>query len=337
MILDAFDRPLIDLRISVTDRCNFRCTYCMPLDEYSWLNREEILTFPEITRLAGMFVRLGVTKIRLTGGEPLVRRDLHSLIESLSAIAGLEDLCLTTNGSLLAGQAEALAQAGLRRVNVSIDTLDPEKFRRMTKRGDLQHVLAGLFAAQAAGLHPIKINAVVERGVNDDDIIPLAAFARKHGFHLRFIEFMDVGNVNSWAGSKVVAKRAILQKIQSHFPLEEFASSTGNAPSVDHRYADGRGEVGVIASMTEPFCGNCSRARLTTDGKLVNCLFSTRGTDLKSLLRGGATDQEISAMISRVWRTRTDRYSEERLVAINSPAGYLANGRQKLEMISLGG
>jgi cyclic pyranopterin phosphate synthase len=338
MLRDTLRRPIKDLRISVTDRCNFRCTYCMPLDEYRWMDREEVLTFPEINRLATLFVRLGATKIRLTGGEPLVRRNLDSLIEKLSSIDGLEDLCLTTNGSLLAEQAEALARAGLKRVNVSLDTLDPDKFRRMTGRGNLENVLAGLFAAKAQGLRPIKINAVVERGVNDDDIIPLAEFAREQGFHLRFIEYMDVGNANQWASAKVVTKGEIVQTLRARLPLEEFVSrGGGNAPSVDYRYADGKGEVGVIASMTEPFCTGCTRARLTADGKLVTCLFSARGHDLKTLLRRGATDEEVGDVIAKVWGGRTDRYSERRQEAISTGSAYRARGRRKLEMISLGG
>lgn len=309
----------------------------MPLDEYAWIDKQQILTFHEIARLATLFVRLGVTKIRLTGGEPLLRKDLHELIGGLSAITGLEDLCLTTNGSLLAEQVESLARAGLKRVNVSIDTLDPEKFRRMSKRGSLEQVLTGLFAAKNQGLHPIKINAVVERGVNDDDIIQLANFSRKHGFHIRFIEYMDVGNTNNWMSCKVVSKREILQKIHTYLPLEKFARNYGNAPSVAYRYADGSGEVGVIASVTEPFCSNCTRARLTADGKFVTCLFSSRGHDLKTLLRTGSTDAEISAMIRKIWRGRTDRYSDQRLEAINSDSGYRAKDYQKLEMITLGG
>lgn len=337
MLQDTFNRPIKDLRISVTDRCNFRCTYCMPLDEYAWIDKRNILTFAEITRLATLFVLLGVTKIRLTGGEPLIRRNLDTLVSRLSLIQGLEDLCLTTNGSLLSQQAAALAQAGLKRVNVSIDTLNPEKFRRMTGRGNLEQVLAGLFAARAQGLDPIKINAVVERGINDDDIIPLAEFSMKHGFHLRFIEYMDVGNSNNWVTSKVVPKKEILQKIHAHLPLEMFGSNDRSAPAVDYHYADGKGQVGVIASMTEPFCSNCTRARLTADGKLVTCLFSLRGHDLKTLLRCGAPDKEIIATISNVWGGRTDRYSDKRLEAIDSFSGYRATDHRKLEMISLGG
>jgi cyclic pyranopterin phosphate synthase len=309
----------------------------MPLDEYHWIDKQELLTFPEIARLATLFVRLGVTKIRLTGGEPLVRRNLHTLIDSLSLIGGLEDLCLTTNGSLLSEQVAALRRAGLKRINVSIDTLDPEKFRRMTKRGDLEKVLDGLFAAKAQSLRPIKINVVVERGVNEDDIVPLAEFSRRHGFHIRFIEYMDVGNANNWVSAKVVSKREILQKIHAHIPLEEFGSNHGDAPSVDYRYADGKGEVGVIASMTEPFCSGCTRARLTADGRLVTCLFSPRGHDLKTLLRRGATDEEIIDVIVKIWSGRTDRYSEQRLESLNSVSGYRAREHRKMEMISLGG
>jgi GTP 3',8-cyclase len=337
MLQDTLKRAMKDLRISVTDRCNFRCTYCMPLDEYEWIDKQEILTFEEIVKIATLFVGLGVTKIKLTGGEPLVRRDLHKLIGRLSLISGLEDLCLTTNGSLLSELVEDLARAGLKRVNVSIDTLDPKKFRKMTGRGDLEEVLTGLFAAKAQGLRPIKINVVVERGVNDDDIIPLAEFSRKHGFHIRFIEYMDVGNANNWATTKVVSRREILQKINGHLPLESFRSNARNAPSVDYRYADGNGQVGVISSMTEPFCSNCTRARITADGKLITCLFSSRGHDLRNLLRSGATDEAISAMISKVWRGRADRYSDQRLEAINSQSGYRAQDHRKLEMISLGG
>jgi len=337
MLRDTFHRPMKDLRISVTDRCNFRCTYCMPLDEYVWIKREEILRFEEITRLARLFVQLGVEKIRLTGGEPLLRRDLDKLISQLSAVRGLKDLCLTTNGSLLAEQAPALAAAGLKRINVSIDTLNPEKFKRMTKRGDLAKVLDGLFAAQSYGLHPIKLNAVIERGVNDDDIVELVEFSREHGFAIRFIEYMDVGNANNWISEKMVSKQEILEKINAHFPIREIGRDQGSAPSVDYQFTDGSRRLGVIASVTEPFCSRCTRARLTADGKLVTCLFSDHGHDLKALLRRGATDAEIIGVISAIWRRRTDRYSDERLAAMNSPQGYQANAHQKIEMITLGG
>jgi cyclic pyranopterin phosphate synthase len=309
----------------------------MPLEEYVWINRSELLTFEEIARLAHLFVGLGVDKIRITGGEPLVRKDLHMLVGMLSSIERVRDLCLTTNAALLAEQIDDLAAAGLKRVNVSIDTLVPEKFKQITKRGDLNRVLDGLFAAKKLGLHPIKINAVIERGLNDDDIIPLVEFAREHGFSMRFIEYMDVGNANNWISEKIVSKKEIVQQINSRFPLREVGRDAGTAPSVDYEFIDGIGDVGVIASVTEPFCSSCTRARLTADGKLVTCLFSNQGHYLKSLMRGGATDEQLVRVISSVWNQRTDRYSDERLAAMNSPEGYQPKAHQKIEMITLGG
>ena len=337
MLRDAFNRPLQDLRISVTDRCNFRCTYCMPLDEYEWLARKEILTFEEITRLARLFVSFGVEKIRLTGGEPLARRDLHKLIAKLSALENAPDVCLTTNGSLLAERAAAFAKAGLRRINVSIDSLKPERFRQITKRGDLSKVLDGLFTATHLGLHPIKINAVIERGVNDDEILDLVTFSREHGFAMRFIEYMDVGNANNWHSAKMVSKKEILTTINARFPLRKIGHDKGSAPSEDYQFLDGMGDVGVIASVTEPFCSTCTRARLTADGKLVLCLFSQDGYDLKTLMRGGATDEDILEVLRSLWTHRKDRYSEERLAALRSPTGYNPKEHRKIEMISLGG
>ena len=337
MLADAFHRPIKDLRISVTDRCNFRCTYCMPLDEYEWIDRAEILTYEEITRLARVFVSLGVEKIRLTGGEPLLRRNLEELVSSLSAIEGIGELCLTTNGASLAEKVQALSAAGLRRVNVSIDTLDPDKFRAMTKRGDLEKVLEGLFAAKEAGLHPIKINAVIEKGVNDDDIIDLVEFSRKHGFAMRFIEYMDVGNANEWTTGKLVPAKQVLETIAARYPLREVGRAQGSAPSVDYEFVDGGGEVGVIGSVTEPFCGTCTRARLTADGKIVTCLFSNHGHDVKTLMRGGADDEQLTSFIVSLWTERGDRYSEERFAAMNSAAGYQPGQRKKIEMITLGG
>jgi cyclic pyranopterin phosphate synthase len=336
MLLDSLQRPIKDLRISVTDRCNFRCTYCMPLDEYEWINKKEILTFEEIARLAKLFVSVGVEKIRLTGGEPLVRKDLDQLVVKLAAIPQLKDLCLTTNGSLLAEQIEALSRAGLKRVNVSIDTLDNEKFKRMTKRGDLTRVLEGIFAAKQYGLKPIKLNAVVERGVNDDDILPLVEFCREHGFAMRFIEYMDVGNANNWTSEKLLSKKEIIETIGARYPLREIGREQGSAPAVDYEFVDGGGDIGVIASVTEPFCASCTRARLTADGKIVTCLFSQLGHDVKKLLRGGASDQEITDFISAIWTRRTDRYSDERLQAMRS-ANYDPKSHKKIEMISLGG
>lgn len=336
MLRDTYNRPIKDLRISVTDRCNFRCIYCMPHDEYEWIEKKEILTFEEITRLARLFAGLGVHKIRLTGGEPLMRRNLERLIAQLSAIDGIGDICVTTNGSLLADKVEAFKAAGLKRLNVSVDTLNPQKFKEICRRDDLDKVLQGLFAAKSCGFQPIKINAVVERGVNDDDILELVEFAREHGFVMRFIEYMDVGNTNSWTSEKLVSKREIVEKINARFPLKEVGRENGSAPAVDYEFADGRGEVGIVASVTEPFCATCNRARLTADGKLVTCLFSSTGHDLKALLRGGSSDDEILKFISSIWQVRKDRYSAERLEALQS-SSYDPKSRKKIEMITLGG
>jgi len=337
MLTDKYNRPIKDLRISVTDRCNFRCTYCMPLDEYAWIDRAEILTFEEIERLAAIFINLGAEKIRLTGGEPLLRRNIENLVAKLSVLPGLKDLSMTTNGSSLAEKATALKSAGLSRVNVIIDTLATEKFKRMSKRGDLNRVLDGVFAAKSAGLHPIKINAVIERGVNDDGILDLVEFARSNAFGLRFIEFMDVGNSNHWQTSNMVSKREILDIIGSRYPIVEHGRRAGTAPSVDFEFLDGGGDVGVIASVTEPFCSSCTRARLTADGKLVTCLFSESGHDLKAMMRAGASDKELSDRIEAVWRSRTDRFSDERLEALQSATGYQPEAHKKIEMIKLGG
>ena len=337
MLRDTYNRPIKDLRISVTDRCNFRCTYCMPLDEYEWLEKSEVLSFEEITRFVRLFMQLGVEKIRLTGGEPMARRDLDKLIAKLSALENAPELCLTTNGSLLADKAAVLKAAGLQRINVSLDSLKPDRFREITKRGDLNTVLDGLFAAKRCGLSPIKINAVIERGVNDDEILDLVTFSREHSFALRFIEFMDVGNANGWQSDKIVSKQEIIETIHTQFPLREIGRDRGSAPSVDYEFVDGSGDIGVIASVSEPFCSSCTRARITADGKFVTCLFSSTGYDLKTLLRKGASDDEVLAVLSRIWGTRQDRYSEERLAALQSPAGYDPKDHKKIEMISLGG
>jgi cyclic pyranopterin phosphate synthase len=336
MLTDTYGRPIKDLRISVTDRCNFRCSYCMPQDEYEWIDKREILSFEEIARLARLFVDLGVEKIRLTGGEPLVRQDLPRLIEKLSGLAGLKDLCLTTNGALLTERIDALKQAGLRRVNVSIDTLDAAKFTRMTKRGDLNKVIEGILAAQKSGLNPIKLNAVIERGVNDEDILPLVEFSREHGFGMRFIEYMDVGNANNWTSAKLVPKKEILEKIHGRYPLREIGRHQGSAPSVDYEFIDGAGDIGVIASVTEPFCSSCTRIRVTADGKIVTCLFSQLGHDVKSRLRSGASDEELENFIAGLWRSRADRYSADRLQALKE-SSYDPKSHRKIEMISLGG
>jgi cyclic pyranopterin phosphate synthase len=308
----------------------------MPLDKYEWIDKKEILTFEEIARLATLFVGLGVEKIRLTGGEPLVRQNLDRLVGKLSVLHGLKDLCLTTNGALLADNVQLLKAAGLRRINVSLDSLDHDKFRQITKRGDLDKVLEGIFAAKSHGLHPIKLNAVIERGVNDDDILPLVEFSREHGFAMRFIEYMDVGNANNWTSEKLVPKKEMIATIHSLYPLKEVGRAQGSAPSVDYEFVDGRGDIGVIASVTEPFCSSCTRARITADGKIVTCLFSETGHDVKALLRAGASDEDILKLLGSIWLTRADRYSLDRLEALRS-ASYNPKRHKKIEMISLGG
>jgi len=337
MLRDTLNRPVKDLRISVTDRCNFRCTYCMPFDEYEWIEKKEILSFEEIERLARLFIPLGVDKIRLTGGEPLLRKDLDKLVARLTALTGLRDLCLTTNASHLAEMAAPLKAAGLTRINVSLDTLDAEKFKRMTGRGDLAAVLEGLSVAQRIGLLPIKINAVIERGVNDNEILDLVEFSRQNGFAIRFIEYMDVGNANQWQSGRMVSKKEILEVIQTRYSLRLTGRDQESAPSVDFELTDGSGDIGVIASVTEPFCFGCTRARLTADGKLVTCLFSNDGHDLKTLMRSAATDEDLLEVILAIWTRRADRYSEERLEAMHSRKGYEPRAHKKIEMIHLGG
>lgn len=332
--IDRRRRPLKDLRISVTDRCNYRCSYCMPLDEYDWIEKNQILTFEEIARLTALFLKSGVDSVRLTGGEPLVRRNLEQLVVALSALPGLKDLSLTTNGSLLSEKAQALKKAGLNRVSVSLDTLIPDRFRQITQRGDLDVVLKGLFAAQKAGLGPIKINAVIIRGVNDDEILDLVRFSRENSLVIRFIEYMDVGNANGWSLEKTVTKKEIFDAIHSRFPLRERGRKEGRAPAIDYEFADGAGELGIIGSVTEPFCGTCTRARLTADGKLVTCLFAPQGYDLKSLMRTGATDDQLLDAITQIWSNRTDRYSEERWTSLTTQS---YRPQKKIEMITLGG
>jgi cyclic pyranopterin phosphate synthase len=309
----------------------------MPLDEYEWIQKSEILTYEEIARLARLFASLGAEKIRLTGGEPLVRKGLEELVAKLAVIEGIKDICLTTNAALLAEQATPLRQAGLRRINVSLDTLRPGRFQKIAQRGSIDSVLNGLFAAKREGFHPIKINAVIEKGVNDDEILDLVEFGREHGFPVRFIEYMDVGNTNHWQSDRLVSKKEILAIVASRFPLREVGRAEGSAPAVDYASADAGVDVGVIASVTEPFCGGCTRARLTADGKLVTCLFSREGHDLKKLLRGGASDEEILAEIRGIWQARRDRFSEERWTALNSTEGYHPEQHKKIEMIRLGG
>jgi GTP 3',8-cyclase len=316
MLVDRLDRPVRDLRISVTDRCNFRCVYCMPKDvygrDYAFLPRSALLTFEEIERVAREFVSLGVEKIRITGGEPLVRRDLERLVAKLAALGPL-DLTLTTNGALLAAHAQALADAGLTRVTVSLDSLDDDTFRAMNDVSfPVERVLAGIEAAAAAGLAPVKVNVVVKRGMNEEGIVDLARHFRGSGHVLRFIEYMDVGRTNGWRLDDVVPAAEIVQRIGDEFPLEPVDPAYRGEVARRYRYADGAGEIGVIASVTQPFCGDCTRARLSADGKLYTCLFAVRGHDLRALLRGGASDEQLSEALSEVWRVRDDRYSELR-------------------------
>ena len=317
MIPDALNRPVRDLRISVTDRCNFRCTYCMPKEvfgrDYPFLPRADVLTFEEITRLARIFVAHGVEKVRLTGGEPLLRKDIERLIQMLSRIEGLKDLTLTTNGSLLARKAEALKTAGLQRVTVSLDSLDDSVFSAMNDVGfPVARVLEGIDAATRVGLTPIKINMVVKRGVNEHHVVDMAGHFRGTGHIVRFIEFMDVGHSNGWRMDDVVPAAEVIRLIDEQWPLEPVDPNYQGEVASLYRYKDGRGEIGLIASVTQAFCRTCTRARLSAEGKLYTCLFGIRGHDFRTLLRSGAPDEEIAALLRQVWARRVDRYSELR-------------------------
>jgi GTP 3',8-cyclase len=336
--LDTRGRALRDLRISVTDRCNFRCPYCMPGDvfgrDYRFLPRDEILSYEEIRRLAQVFVGLGVHKLRITGGEPTVRRNLPDLVAMLAELRTPEgetpDLAMTTNGSALRHLARPLADAGLHRVTVSLDSLDDETFRRMNGVDfPVAKVLDGIDAAVEAGLGPVKINVVLKRGENDRGILPLARWARDAGHVLRFIEYMDVGTTNGWRLDEVVPAAEIVEVIGREWPLEAVGAGYRGEVAERWRYVDGRGEIGVIASVTQPFCGDCTRARLSAEGKLYTCLFSAIGHDLRAPLRGGVTDAELDHLVSDIWAVRDDRYSERRAAA---------NERlPKIEMFALGG
>ncbi len=313
---DTLGRPVRDLRISVTDRCNFRCVYCMPKEiygrGYQFLERRQLLTFEEIERLSRVFASLGVEKIRLTGGEPLLRRELERLVEMLGGIPGVE-LTLTTNGSLLPLKARVLADAGLRRVTVSLDSLDDQVFKAMNDVDvPVERVLAGIEAAAAVGLSPVKVNMVVKRGVNEDSVLPMARYFQGSGHILRFIEYMDVGHTNGWRLDDVVSAAEIVATIGSELPLEPIEPNYAGEVARRYRYRDGGGEIGVIASVTEPFCGACTRARLSAEGRLYTCLFATEGHDLRALVRGGASESDLAERIGRVWRARGDRYSELR-------------------------
>ena len=340
MITDLFGRPLRDLRISVTDRCNFRCPYCMPAEifgeAYQFLPKSEILTFEEIARLSRLFVQLGVNKLRITGGEPLLRVDLPSLISQLSSIPGADDITLTTNGYLLAQQAQQLSDAGLHRITVSLDSLDDEVFKRMNGRGfGTRRVLDGIRRAAEAGLAPVKINAVVQKGVNDHTIVDLARHFKGTGHVVRFIEYMDVGNRNGWKLDQVLPAAEIIARIDAELPLEPADANYVGEVAKRWRYRDGDGEIGVIASVTQPFCADCTRSRLATDGKIYTCLFATDGVDLRGPMRDGATDAELTDIITGVWNVRRDRYSEIRTeLTAGENAG---NTRSKVEMYHIGG
>ncbi|MGH3909871.1 MAG: GTP 3',8-cyclase MoaA [Pseudonocardiaceae bacterium] len=334
-VSDQFGRALRDLRISVTDRCNFRCCYCMPRDvfgtDFPFMDNSELLSFEEIERVTAVFARLGVKKVRLTGGEPLVRHGIEQLVERLVGIEGVEDVALTTNGSLLAAKAQSLRDAGLNRITVSLDSLDEPTFRAVSDvKIPLSRVIQGIAAAAAAGLSPVKVNTVVKRGMNDGkDILELAAFGREHGYVVRFIEFMDVGTTNGWRMDDVVSADDILGRINAVWPIEPLDPHYTGEVASRYRYLDGGGEVGVIASITRPFCRTCTRARISAKGELYTCLFSGAGHDLRALLRGGARDDELDQAIRGIWKARTDRYSAERTSE--------TRGLAKVEMSYIGG
>ena len=334
MLTDMFERPIRDLRISVTDRCNFRCTYCMPAEiygeRYEFLPKADLLTFEEISRLTRILVRHGAAKVRITGGEPLVRAEIETLIASLSQIEGVADLTLTTNAYLMDQKAQLLKDAGLQRVTISLDSLDDEVFMSMNGRGfGTAKVLQGIDAAEKAGLTPIKINAVVQKGVNDHTVVDLARYFKDRGHIVRFIEYMDVGNRNGWRLDHVVSADEIVSMIDVEMPLEPFERSYRGEVAMRYRYRDGSGEIGVIASVTQPFCGDCTRLRLSPEGSVYTCLFASKGTDLRGPLRSGATDEELETIIAAMWGARDDRYSEER--------SSMTEPQRKVEMYHIGG
>jgi GTP 3',8-cyclase len=345
LLSDTLARPLRDLRISVTDRCNFRCSYCMPSEvfnkDYAFLPQTSLLSFEEITRLTKIFVAHGVEKIRLTGGEPLLRKHLEVLIEMLAKLVTPEgkplDITLTTNASLLAKKAQALKDAGLQRVTVSLDGLDDATFRRMNDVDfPVADVLNGIEAAQKVGLAPIKINMVVKRGTNDAEILPMARHFRNSGVVLRFIEYMDVGATNGWRMDEVLPSAQVIERINAEFPLTAINPNYVGETAERWRYADGGGEVGVISSVTHAFCGDCNRARLSTEGKLFLCLFASQGHDLRALLRNGADDAQIAGAVQHIWQARTDRYSELR-AALPADTSLIKPGEKRVEMSYIGG
>ncbi len=334
---DALGRRLHDLRISVTDRCNFRCPYCMPADrfneKYAFLTRSELLTFEEIVRIARAFAALGVSKLRITGGEPLIRKGLADLVGMLGDIDGIDDIALTTNGVLLPDYAQMHADAGLKRVTISLDSLDENVFQIMSGgRASVGEVLAGIAAAEAAGLTPIKINAVIQRGVNDHTAVELAKHFHGTGHIVRFIEYMDVGTCNEWRSDEVVSSRELRDAIHAVHPLVPLDHNYAGEVATRYAYTDGGGEVGFISSVTEPFCGGCTRARLSADGHVFTCLFASQGTGLRNALRDGATDKELRDLVNGIWTKRSDRYSEERAGMTDA-----ARTSGKVEMYHIGG
>jgi cyclic pyranopterin phosphate synthase len=331
---DTRKRALRDLRISVIDRCNFRCPYCMPADVYGegheFLPRAHWMAAGEIRRLAGIFAGLGVNKLRLTGGEPLLRRDLDEIIAGLAAVDGIDDIALTTNGSRLAERAGELKQAGLKRITVSCDSLDPQVFKDMSGgRGDIETVLAGIEAARAVGFDTVKLNVTVQRGRNDHTVLDLLDHFRGSGVIVRFIEFMDVGTLNGWQPAEVVSSRVLRDRIAERWPIAALEQNYRGEVAKRYAYDDGQGEIGFISSVTEPFCGDCHRARLSADGTLYTCLFANIGTDLRGPLRAGASDADLVGLVQHVWRGRTDRYSEIR--------GRSISDRDRVEMYRMGG
>ena len=342
-VTDSRNRPLRDLRISVTDRCNFRCVYCMPKEifgkDFAFMERDELLTFEEMARLARISVAHGVDKIRLTGGEPLLRKGLEELVGMLAALrtpGGREiDIALTTNGSALAAKAQSLKDAGLKRVTVSLDSLDDATFKAMNDVNfPVAKVLHGIDVAHAVGLGPIKINMVMKRGQNDQDIVAMARHFKGTPYILRFIEFMDVGSSNGWQMGEVVPSAEVVSRINAEMPLVEVAPNYSGETSSRWRYVDGGGEIGVISSVTQSFCHSCSRARVSTDGKLFTCLFATDGHDLRALMRNGCSDEALSTVMAHIWRERTDRYSELRSAKTRE---LRASGKKKIEMSYIGG
>ena len=333
-INDRFDRPFRDLRISVTDRCNFRCTYCMPAEifgeKYQFLPKAKLLTFEEITRLAQLLIGLGAVKIRLTGGEPLVRNNVEQLVSMLSKLPGLKDLTMTTNGYLLPQKAQLLKDAGLDRISISLDSLDEETFKVMNGRGfSTNKVIDVISAAEEAGFSPLKINSVVQRNVNDSSILGMARYFKERGHTVRFIEYMDVGNRNGWKLDQVVPAEEIVSKIDAEMPLEPINNNYRGEVASRYKYKDGSGEIGIISSVTNPFCGDCTRLRLSPEGRIVTCLFASLGTDLLSPIRAGASDNELTNIVTDVWRGRSDRYSEQR--------SSMTERTEKVEMYHIGG